>query len=348
MSKVLLQGNQAIVYAAERAGLGLFAGYPITPASEILHELVGRKHIKVMQMEDEIASINAIIGASLAGLKVMTATSGPGFSLMQESIGLAHMMEVPLVVVNVQRVGPSTGMPTFPAQGDIMQSKFGSHGDYCPIVFYPNSVEELYRYTFSAFNAAEESMSPVILLSDGYISHLYETVELKVYPTVNRSRLPLGMGKRHFTGLTHKDTSRPITSDPDVHRALIGRLKKKCEDVAGRYNFYEYIENDTADTLLISYGALSRAAYNFRDRYALFRPIRMFPLVKDLKDIADKYENIVVMEMNLGQYRNQIESVIHRHVELISILGGRIDLREIWSKLVEIRDKSLKHVSVAG
>ncbi len=345
MSKLLLQGNQAIVYAAERAGLGFFAGYPITPASEILLELIGKKHIKVLQMEDEIASINAIIGASLAGRKVMTATSGPGFSLMQESIGLAHMMEVPLVIVNVQRVGPSTGMPTFPAQGDVMQSKFGSHGDYCPIVFYPNSVEELYHYTFSAFNAAEESTSPVILLSDGYISHLYETVELKKYPTVNRSKLPLGLGKRHFTGLTHRDTSRPTTSDPEVHRALLKRLEKKCEDVAKKYNSYEYIENNSADTLLVVYGGLSRAAYRFRDKYAIFRPIRIFPIIKDLKDIAERYENIIVLEMNLGQYCNQVESIIHKHAELISLPGGNIDLKEIWDKLTAIKGKDLKRIS---
>ncbi len=343
MSKLLLQGNQAIVAAAERAGLGFFAGYPITPASEILLELIGgRKRIKVLQMEDEIASINAIIGASLAGRKAMTATSGPGFSLMQESIGLAHMMEVPLVIVDVQRVGPSTGMPTFPAQGDVMQTKFGSHGDYCPIVFYPNSVEELYRHTFSAFNAAEESSSPVILLSDSYIGHLYETVELKKYEVVERSKLPLGLGKRHFTGLTHRSHARPITSDPDVHRELIERYKKKCDDVAKKYNFYEYIKNDSADTLLVSYGALSRAAYNFKDEYSLFRPIRMFPIIKDLHKIASKYKTIIIMEMNLGQYRNQMESVIHKHVELIPLLGGRIDLKEIADKLAAIKKKKKK------
>ncbi|MEE9488660.1 MAG: hypothetical protein V3W00_08125 [Candidatus Brocadiales bacterium] len=343
MSKLLLQGNQAIVAAAERAGLGFFAGYPITPASEILLELIGgRKRIKVLQMEDEIASINAIIGASLAGRKAMTATSGPGFSLMQESIGLAHMMEVPLVIVDVQRVGPSTGMPTFPAQGDVMQTKFGSHGDYCPIVFYPNSVEELYRHTFSAFNAAEESSSPVILLSDSYIGHLYETVELKKYEVVERSKLPLGLGKRHFTGLTHRSHARPITSDPDVHRELIERYKKKCDDVAEKYNLYEYIKNDSADTLLVSYGALSRAAYNFKDEYSLFRPIRMFPIIKDLHKIANKYKTIIIMEMNLGQYRNQMESVIHKHVELIPLPGGRIDLKEIADKLAAIKKKKKK------
>ncbi len=341
MSKILLQGNQAIVQAAERAGMGLFAGYPITPASEILHELVVRRHIKVMQMEDEIASISACIGASLAGLKVMTATSGPGFSLMQESIGLAHMMEVPMVIVNVQRVGPSTGMPTFPAQGDIIQTIHGSHGDYFPIVFYPNSVEELYHHTFSAFNAAEESLSPVILLSDGYISHLYETVELKNYPIVQRSQLPLGMGNRHFTGLTHRD-SHPVTSSPEVHRALIAHFEKKCMETCKNYNFYEYIKNDTADTLLIAFGALSRAIYSFKEEYAIFRPIRLFPMVEELRDIASNYEYVVTLEMNTGQYCYEIERFIHREVELIALPGGKIDIKEIGDKLQELKQKSLQ------
>ena len=347
MSKMLLQGNQAIVYAAERAGLGFFAGYPITPASEVLHELVGKKHIKVLQMEDEIASINAVIGASLAGLKALTATSGPGFSLMQESIGLAHMMEVPLVIVNVQRVGPSTGMPTFPAQGDIIQTRHGSHGDYFPIVFYPNSVEELYRYTFSAFNAAEESLSPVILLSDGYISHLYETVELDKYPVVTRSKPPLGGGNRHFTGLTHLD-SKPLTSDPDAHRNLISHFQKKCIEVSKNYNFYEYIENNVADTLIIALGALSRAVYNFKDKYAIFRPIRIFPIIEELKDIASRFENIIVVEMNMGQYCYEVERLLHRPVELIALPGGRLDLKEIWNRLVELRNKGLRQISVSS
>src|SRR3989339_1399655 len=214
MTKQLLQGNHAIALAAEVAGLKFFAGYPITPASEIIHEMVNKKHIKTLQMEDEIASVNAVIGASLAGLKAMTATSGPGFSLMQESIGLAHMMEVPLVIVDVQRVGPSTGMPTLPSQGDIMQARYGSHGDYNPIVLYPNSVSECYKYTIEAYNASEESRSPVILLLDGFLGHLYETVDLEAVKAkiLPRKQLPLGQGKRNFTGLLSRD-GIPCTKD---------------------------------------------------------------------------------------------------------------------------------------
>lgn len=323
--------------AAEAAGLKFFAGYPITPASEILHEMVSRKDIMVLQMEDEIASINAVIGASLAGLKVMTATSGPGFSLMQESIGLAHMMEVPLVIVNVQRVGPSTGMPTLPAQGDVIQCIHGSHGDYFPIVFYPNSVSELYTYTIMAFNAAEESMSPVILLSDGYISHLYETiVPHRDVEIRERSRLPLGMSNRHFTGLSHED-SMPKTSDVDNYRRLIAHLYEKQQVTARQYNHYEYRQcRKETDTLLIAYGALSRAAYYFKDDCALYRPVRIFPVVEEVKSIAPQYKRILVMEMNKGQYAHEIERILHREVECIPILGGRIDLDEIKQ---EIRQK---------
>ena len=338
MTKRLLQGNQAIALAAVKAGLNFYAGYPITPASEILHELVNKKTVKVLQMEDEIASINAIIGSSLAGAKSMTATSGPGFSLMQESIGLAHMMEIPLVIVNVQRVGPSTGMPTFPAQGDILQCKYGSHGDYFPIVFYPNSVAELYEFTFNAFNAAEESLSPVILLSDSYVGHLYETIEETDYPISKRTLAPLGTSNRHFTGLTHED-SKPATSDPEVHKKLIKRLETKQKKVSRKYNDYEYIENKDSDTLLIAYGAMSRVAYDFKEDFAIYRPVRIFPIVEKIKDIAKKYKEIVVMEMNTGQYANEVERLLYREVKLIPILGGKIDLNEIASKLRRIKKK---------
>ena len=338
MSKILLQGNQAIALAAVKAGLDFFAGYPITPASEILHELINKESLKVIQMEDEIASINAVIGASLAGAKAMTATSGPGFSLMQESIGCAHMMEVPLVIVNVQRVGPSTGMPTFPSQGDMMQCKYGSHGDYFPIVFYPNSVDELYRYTIIAFNAAEESLSPVILLSDGYVGHLYETIETVDLHISERARSPLGTSNRHFTGLTHED-SKPATSKPDVHRKIIRHLETKQRRISKKYNDFEYIENKYSDTLLISYGALSRASYHFREECALYRPIRIFPMIKDIKKIARKYKKIIMMEMNAGQYSYEIERLLYREVKLVSVLGGKIDLQDIWTRLKRIKSK---------
>lgn len=331
--KKLLQGNEAIAQGAIKAGMGFYAGYPITPASEILHELVKYK-ANVVQMEDEIASINACIGASLAGAKTMTATSGPGFSLMQEAIGYAHMAEVPLVVVDVQRVGPSTGMPTMPAQGDIIQCAHGSHGDYFPIVLYPNSVSELFRFTVEAFNAAEESLSPVILLSDGFISHLYETVEIDDIDIkkVNRKREPLGKGTRHWTGLTAQD-GIPKASDPEVHIAIVERLRNKQKNAAKRYNYYEYKENKKSKKLIVSFGAVSRLAYHFKNRYALFRPIRIYPVVEELRDIADKYDEIIVMEMNAGQYRNEVERLIKRDTKFIGLLGGRLSLADLKRRL---------------
>jgi 2-oxoglutarate ferredoxin oxidoreductase subunit alpha len=306
--------------------MGFFASYPITPASEILHALVGTK-VKALQMEDEIASLNAVIGASMAGLKAMTATSGPGFSLMQESIGFAHMTETPLVIVDVQRVGPSTGMPTLPAQGDLMQSRYGSHGDYFPIVFYPNSVAELYRFTFTAFNAAEESLSPVILLSDGYISHLYETIEVRDFRVAKRRKKPLGAARRHFTGLTH-ERNVPEATNTRAHRALIAHLEMKQARASQKYACYEYIPNRRADALLITYGGLSRAAYALRKRYSLFRPIRMFPVLDELGPIAKRYRRIVVAEMNAGQYVRLVEGVVGKKVRFVPVLGGRVDLAE--------------------
>ena len=335
MDKKLLEGNQAIVLGAIEAGVNFFAGYPITPASGIIHEFVEYSEIKSLQMEDEIASINAVIGASLAGSKAMTATSGPGFSLMQESIGLAHMMEVPFVIVNVQRVGPSTGMPTKPAQSDIMQTIHGSHGDYFPIVFYPNSVDELFKYTVSAFNASEESLSPVILLSDGYISRLYETIDVsRKFEISKRCRSPLGSSNRHFTGLSHF-RSTPKTSDTDVYRKTIEHFRSKQLKVAAQYNLYEYVENKNSETLLISYGALSRALSVFNEYFSIYRPIRMFPVVEEIKNIAKNYNRIIVAEMNTGQYVKEIERILHRNVEFVSIIGGKIDMYEIEMILKE-------------
>jgi 2-oxoglutarate ferredoxin oxidoreductase subunit alpha len=187
-----------------------------------------------------------------------------------------------------------------------------------------------------AFNAAEESLSPVILLSDGFISHLYETIiPDRNFDIKNRTRLPLGAGNRHFTGLSHED-SVPKTSDVDNYRRLITRLHEKQQLTAQRYNYYEYLEcSKDTDTLLISYGALSRIAYYFKNDFALYRPIRLFPIVEEIKIIASRYKRILIMEMNTGQYTHEIERILHREVEFIPILGGRIDLNEIKQKLYE-------------
>ncbi len=336
MAKTLLQGNEAVALAAVDAGMTFFGGYPITPASEIMHYItkinVKNKNVKYIQFEDEIASIHSIIGASLAGAKAMTATSGPGFSLMQEALGLAHMTEMPIVVVNVMRVGPSTGMPTLPAQGDIMQSIYGTHGDVFPIIFYPNSVDEIYKTTIDAFNCAEELMSPVILLLDGYVAQLYETVQVGNYNNLDRKRKPLGNGKRHFTGLLSKDNI-PKTVDLDLLKEKLLGFKKKQELTAKKYNLYEYIENKEADTLLISFGFVSRALHAFKDKYSLFRPVRMFPVIEDLKNIAKNYKKIIVVEMNVGRYSSLVESLLKRDIISLPLYGGKIDFDYINEKL---------------
>lgn len=334
--KQLIMGNEAIARGALRAGLGFFAAYPITPASEIMHFLAEKEgEIEFVHAEDEIAAIHMAIGASLAGLKAMTSTSGPGMSLKQEGIGLAHMMEIPLVVVDVQRVGPSTGMPTLPSQGDLIQARHGSHGDYNPLVFYPATVEECYFYTIEAFNAAEESRSPVILLLDGFLAHLSETVDLRaVKPHLKRRKLKsLGGGNRHFTGLLARE-GIPLTDDSDYYRQWYTRVKNKIMTVVRQYNYFEFLDNPQADTLLIAFGITARVIRPLKKAYGLFRPIRLFPVLeKELSQAAANYDRIVVVEMNDGQYAGEVQRVLRREVISLPILGGKIHLREIQEAL---------------
>ncbi len=330
----LLMGNEAIVKAALKAGVKFYSAYPITPASEITQAVATCKEIKSIQAEDEIAAINMCIGASLAGAKTFTATSGPGFSLKQESIGLAFKVEAPLVIVDSQRVGPSTGMPTLPSQGDILQAMHGTHGDYVSMAFYPNSVEEAYKYFIETINAAEESLGPVIFLMDGYISQMYETADLESikFSLKQRDKKPLGEGKRHFTGLTTKN-GLLATKDPQAYRAWWAERKKKILDTAKKYEYYEYIENKDSDTLLVAYGITSRVILPLKEQHSIFRPIRMFPVVEDIKEIAKKYKRIVVVEMNDGQYKHELEAFLKRDIEGISQLGGKISLKEIQDGL---------------
>ncbi|MBL7100806.1 MAG: 2-oxoacid:acceptor oxidoreductase subunit alpha [Nanoarchaeota archaeon] len=332
--KVLMQGNEAVAEAAVKAGMKFFAAYPITPASEIMHCMAKKKEISFVHAEDEIAAVNMVVGASIAGGKAMTSTSGPGFSLMQEALGFATMTETPIVVVDVQRVGPGTGMPTMPSQGDVLQSAYGKHGDSFPIVFYPNSVEECYKYTIEAFNAAEENQGPVVLLSDGFIGHLYETVEpgkIK-YEIKDRKRDAFGKGTRHFTGLISKN-GIPKTKDFKVYRAWIKKVKERTEKIAKKYAFYEYLDNKKSDVLLIAYGITSRVILPLKEKYSIFRPIRMYPVLeKELRETAKRYKKIIVVEMNSGQYAQEIERVLKREVESIPVLGGSISLEELKEK----------------
>jgi len=331
--KHLVQGNEALFLGALKAGANFFAGYPISPSTNILvlaaEQAVKDPNFKFIQSEDELAAANAIIGASLAGAKSFTATAGPGFTLMQEAIGYAHEVEVPTVFLNIQRVGPATGMPTMPAQQDIVQTNYGSSGDYYPLAFYPNSVAECYRYAITAFNAAEESLSPVILLSDAFVGHLNEVVDLDAIKVevVPRTRPPLGTGKRFFTGLTHDDAGNPRTADAGVYREWLTKVKARHEKVAAGYSAYEFSGNQASDTLLISYGIVSRVVAPLGSTFALFRPIRMFPMLGDeLRNHAQGYEKIAVIEANDGQYACLVERELKRDVIHIPLLGGRINL----------------------
>ncbi|MFC1978923.1 2-oxoacid:acceptor oxidoreductase subunit alpha [Chloroflexota bacterium] len=331
--KHLMLGCEAIFEGALKAGASFYAGYPISPATEILVLTAehASKHaeFKFVQSEDEIAAANAIMGASLAGAKSFTGTSGPGFTLMQEAIGYGHMVQVPTVLVNVQRVGPATSMPTMPAQQDIMQTRYGSAGDYYPLVFYPNSVEECYRYAIAAFNAAEESLSPVILLADGFIGHLNEAIDIDAIDVkvTARSRDPLGTGKRFFTGLAHDEYNHSQTANSENYIAWLGKVKKRNEQVAANHAYYEYRENKDSDTLLISFGFVSRVILPLASQFSLFRPIRMFPILGDeLRKSAYGYKNIVVIEANDGQYASLVEREIHRYVISVPLQGGRISL----------------------
>jgi len=345
VTRKLTQGNEAVFRGALAAGAGYYAGYPISPSTEILNIASGHAaehpEFKFLQAEDEIASANAVIGASLAGAKAFTATSGPGFSLMQEAIGYAQKVGVPSVFVNVMRVGPATGMPTMPGQGDIMQVKWGSTGDYTPIAFYPNGVEEAFRLTVEAFNAAEESRSPVVVLSDTFVAHLNEVVDLDDLATelrvADRDMAPLGEftdQPRFFAGVLMYEhgpnAGEPATADADEYLRQYYEAKHRHLEVAGRYRLYEHGWKTDADLLIVCYGIVSRVAAPLRDEYALFRPIRIHPILdEELREVAARYREIVVVEANDGQYADMVELAIHREVKRVPLLGGRISLEAV-------------------
>lgn len=345
MTRKLTQGNEAVFRGALAAGASYYAGYPISPSTEILNVASGwaaeHPEFRFLQAEDEIASANAIIGASLAGAKSFTATSGPGFSLMQEAVGYAQKVGVPCVFVNVMRVGPATGMPTMPGQGDIMQVKWGSTGDYTPLAFYPNGVEEAFRVTVDAFNAAEESRSPVVVLSDTFVAHLNEVVDLDALAAdvqpVGREMAPLGEftdAPRFFAGVLMYEhgpnAGEPATADADEYLRQFYEAKHRHVKVAQRYPHHEHGWNVGADILVVCYGIVSRVAAPLRDEFALFRPIRVFPVLdEEIRSVASRYREVVVVEANDGQYADLVELALHREVKRVPLLGGRISLEAV-------------------
>ena len=337
MSAVLMQGNEAIAEGAVAAGVTFFAGYPITPSTEIAEQMakilpaVGGTFI---QMEDEIAAMGAILGASLAGAKVMDATSGPGFSLKQELIGYAACAEIPCVIANVQRVGPSTGQPTAPSQGDVMQVRWGTHGDHPIIALSPWSVSEAFSTTVMAVNYAERFRSPVVLLTDEIVGHLRERVEitakdeLDIYPrrlptktraegyqpfAVGEDLVPhvanFGDGYRiHVTGLLHDETGFPAGS-PKVTDELISRLHEKIDRVGEEIIHTEEYFMEDADFAVISYGGTARTAYEaVREARAagikvgMLRLITIWPFADSIiARLSERVKKIIVAELNYGQ-----------------------------------------------
>ncbi|MEA4847317.1 MAG: 2-oxoacid:acceptor oxidoreductase subunit alpha [Clostridiaceae bacterium] len=374
-SKVrLMQGNEACVEGAIAVGMRFYAGYPITPSTEIAElsaeklPLVGGRF---MQMEDEIGGMAAVIGASLTGAKSMTATSGPGFSLKQENIGYAAIAEVPCVIVNVQRGGPSTGMPTSPAQSEVMQSRWGTHGDHPIIVLTPSSVRETFDLTVRAFNMAEKYRTPVILLMDEVIGHMREKVQLpdpSEIEIIDRKRpdcsseeyLPykpdedlvppmadFGTGYRyHVTGLVHDETGFPSNSTADADK-LIRRLSNKIEMHRDEIVSWEEENIGDAEILILSYGCVARSAKAAMNmlrskgiKVGIFRPITIWPFPeKRLKELAAKVKTIIVPEMNLGQLVLEVERVCacETKIERLNKVSCEIIYpEEIISKIEEV------------
>lgn len=345
----IISGNHAVAEAAIKAGCRFFAGYPITPSSEIaekLSEVLPKYGGRFIQMEDELASMGAVIGASLTGAKVLTATSGPGFSLKQENLGFAIMAEIPVVVVNVQRGGPSTGLPTFTSQQDLMQARWGRHGDQEIIVLMPDSVQETYDLTIRAFNLAEKYRTPVILLSDEVISHMSEPVDIpdeveivdrakpdvppeEYYPFDSSKGLvpplaPYGTGYRyHITGLNHDKTGFPSNDPEIVHNQMLRKLnkiRKNTDDIVE----VEEFKLKGAKYAIFALGSVGRTAkqtvINLRKEgvpIGVFRPKTLWPFPeKEIIELGKKVEKIFVIELNYGQIIGEVERWVSKYTEV--------------------------------
>jgi 2-oxoglutarate/2-oxoacid ferredoxin oxidoreductase subunit alpha len=360
---IFIQGNEAIAQGALYAGLQFYAGYPITPSTEIAEILsaklpkLGRKFL---QMEDEISSMCAIIGASLTGLKVMTATSGPGFSLKQEAIGYAVMAEVPSVVVNVQRGGPSTGLPTGVAQGDVMQARWGTHGDHSIITLTASNLQDVFLMTVEAFNLAETYRTPVILLFDEVVAHMREKVEIpepgeidvverlrtsvpegtNFHPYLTREdgRLPMsdfgGVHRYNVTGLVHDMWGFP-SNDPKVAYDLLHHLVDKIENKADLLARYKEHYTDDAEILLISFGSAARTALHMVEqrrqrglKVGLLELQTLWPFPRQLvRSMCKGRTHVLVVEMNMGQVCQEVRKAVMRPERVY--LANRFDGKSI-------------------
>ena len=358
-----LQGNETCSVAALHAGVRFFAGYQITPSSEIAAVMALKLPLyggMFVQMEDEIASMAAIIGAAMTGAKTMTATSGPGFSLKQENIGYAALCEVPCIIINVQRGGPSTGLPTELAQADIMQTRWGTHGDHSIIAFAPSSIEEIYRYTIKAVNIAEAYRTPVVILLDEVLAHMRERLEIppiekiqaasveRKRPTVKPEdfkpfdtsfgNVPpmadFGSGYRyHTTGLIHDESGFPTASAKEIV-SLLERLKNKIKPDDPNFTFWRELETEDANTMVISFGSASRVARRAVNilrqqgrRIGLLQLITLWPAPEKLiSKLCKRVKKVFVVEMNQGQYIREIERIAGNDakIKLITRIDGKL------------------------
>jgi len=337
-----MSGDIACAEGALAAGCTLFAGYPITPSTEIAERLAQRLPRLggvYVQMEDELASMAAILGAAWGGAKAMTATSGPGFTLMMENFGLGVMTETPCVVVDVQRGGPSTGLPTLVSQADVMQAKWGSHGDFEPIAYAPSSPQEMFDLTIKAFNAAQRYRMPVFVLSDEIVGHMAERVTIppaEAIEVVDRKRPPppgdgwlpyapdddlvppmplAGEGYRvHVTGLTHDERGYPA-GDATVHDRLVRRLSRKVQVHTPEISLVEELHTEDAELVVVAYGATARSARRAvlaaRERgvkAGLLRLVTIWPFPQGrVRELSNRIKRFVVAEMNLGQIVREVE-----------------------------------------
>ena len=355
-----VQGNEACVEGALYAGLEFYAGYPITPSTEIaelLSERLPRRGGRFIQMEDEIASMCAIIGASLTGHKVLTATSGPGFSLKQEALGYAVMAEIPCVVVNVQRGGPSTGIPTHVSQGDVNQARWGTHGDHAIVVLTASNHQDVFAMTVEAFNIAETYRTPVILLFDEVVGHMRESLTIPepgAIPLVERlrtsvkegvdshpylpredGRLPMsdfgGVHRYNVTGLYHDMWGFP-SDNPTVVRGLLRHLVDKIENNVHRMAHYKEYHLDDADVVLVSYGSTARSALhvveNLRargERLGLLELQTLWPFpARIVAERCARAKYVVVVEMNTGHMCQMVRSAVRNpgRVFLVNRIDG--------------------------
>ncbi len=373
--EVISTGNELAAIAAVDAGCMFFGGYPLTPSSEVMHvisDLLPKVGGTAIQMEDEIAGICCVIGASMSGVRALTATSGPGMSLKAENLGLAQMAEVPLVCVNVMRGGPSTGLPTRVSQGDILQSKNPSHGDYKSITLCAGNLAECYTEVVRAFNIADRFMQPVIVLLDETIGHMHgkamlptpEEVKAGIKPrktfdgpadeyhpyecgpTEAAVLNPMFTGYRyHFTGLHHDKNGFP-TEEIETCRKLIQRLEDKVEAHKDEVESYEEFMMDDADVMILAYGSVSLAAKeairHLRKegiKAGLFRPITIWPSpAEKIKEYTDKIDKVLVVELNIGQYHGEVQRAAARlDIEgLFKVNGRPISPYEIVNKVKEL------------